>query len=76
MLVEPESGVLAADECLHALWEVGGFELRTASPVTSLRQSSPDSVAVGTGGGDTFETDVVVDCAGPHTLALAGLGRR
>ena len=37
VLVEPDSGVLAADECLRALRETGGFELHTARRVTSLR---------------------------------------
>ena len=30
VLFEPDSGVLAADECLRALCETGGFEMRTA----------------------------------------------
>ena len=74
VLVEPDSGVLVADECLRAFGEGGGFELRTASPVTSLRQASPDSVTVETAGGHEFDADVVVDCAGPCALALAGVG--
>ncbi len=73
VLVEPDSGVLVADECLRAFGEAGGFELRTESPVTSLRRSTPHSVTVGTAGGHAFEAEVVVDCAGPHTLALAGV---
>ena len=73
VLVEPDSGVLVADDCLRAFGEAGGFGLHTACPVTSLRQS-PHSVTVGTAGGDAFGADVVVDCAGTHTLALAGVG--
>ena len=71
VLVEPDSGVLSAHECLRALCQVGGFELRTESPVTSLRQS-PGSVTVGTAGGTAIEADVVVCCAGPATLGLLG----
>ena len=73
VLIEPDSGVLAADECLRALCEAGGFELRTASRVTSLRQP-PGSVSVGTAGGTAIEADVVVACAGPATLGLLGAG--
>ena len=73
VLIEPDSGVLAADECLRALRETGGFELRTASRVTSLRQP-PGSVSVGTAGGAAIEADVVVACAGPATLGLLGAG--
>ena len=39
VLVEPDSGVLAADECLRALRQAGGFEVRTGCRVTSLHQS-------------------------------------
>ena len=72
VLLEPDSGVLAADHCLHALIEVGGFELRTGTPVTSVRQSS-GAVAVETADGTSIPADVVVVCAGPHTLGLVGL---
>jgi sarcosine oxidase len=34
VLVEPDSGVLAADECLRALRQAGGFEVRTGCRVT------------------------------------------
>ena len=40
VLLEPDSGVLAADACLRALRQAGGFELRTGTPVTSVRHSS------------------------------------
>jgi sarcosine oxidase len=69
VLVEPDSGVLAADECLRALRDSGGFELRTDSRVTSLRQGA-GGVTVGTADGQSQQADVVVDCAGPHALAL------
>jgi sarcosine oxidase len=73
-LVEPDSGVLAADECLRALREAGGFELRTGTPVTSVHDRSPDSVTVETAVGTALEADVVVACAGPATLGLVGTG--
>ena len=72
MLVEPDSGVLAADDCLRALRQAGGFELRTGCRVTSLRQSSA-SVTVGTADGATLPADIVVDCAGPAALGLLGV---
>ncbi len=73
-LVEPDSGVLAADECLRALREAGGFELRTGSRVTSVHDRSPDPVTVETAGGTALEADVVIACAGPATLGLVGTG--
>jgi sarcosine oxidase len=72
VLFEPDSGVLAADECLQALRQDGRFEVRTGCRVTDLRQS-PGAVTVSTAGGDTFEADVVVDCAGPAALGLLGV---
>ena len=72
VLLEPDSGVLAADDCLRALIQVGGFELHTGTPVTSVHQS-PRSVAVETADGTSIPADVVVVCAGPHTLGLLGL---
>jgi sarcosine oxidase len=69
VLLEPDSGVLAADECLRALRQAGGFELRTGCRVTSLRQS-PASVTVGIAERGTIPADVVVDCAGPAALGL------
>jgi sarcosine oxidase len=73
VLVEPASGVLAADQCLLALREAGGFELHTGARVTSLHQSS-GSVTVATTGGTAVKADVVVTCAGPATLGLLGVG--
>ncbi len=72
VLVEPGSGVLAADECLRALQQAGAFEVSTGRRVTSLRQSS-DSVTVGTADGAALQADVVVDCAGPAALGLLGV---
>ena len=71
VLVEPDSGVLAADECLRALRQAGGFELRTGCRVTSLHQSSA-SVTVGIADSASIAADVVVDCAGPAALGLLG----
>jgi sarcosine oxidase len=73
VLVEPDSGVLAAGECLLALCGAGGFELRTGARVTSLREG-PGAVTVRTADGSELDTDIVVACAGPGTLELAGLG--
>jgi sarcosine oxidase len=71
VLVEPDSGVLAADECLRALRQAGGFELRTGCRVTSLHQSSA-SVTVGIADSASIAADVVVDCAGAAALGLLG----
>jgi sarcosine oxidase len=70
-LFEPDSGVLAADACLAALCDATRFELRTGQPVRLLEQQSR-SVLVTTAAGLVLEADVVVDCAGPRTLALLG----
>ena len=72
VLVEPDSGVLAADECLGALRQAGDFELRTGCRVTSLHESSA-SVTVEIAEGGTVAADVVVDCAGPAALGLLGV---
>jgi sarcosine oxidase len=72
VLVEADSGVLAADACLQAFRQAGSFELRTGAVVTSLRQS-PDGAAVDTADGASMEADVVVDCAGPAALGLLDL---
>ncbi len=69
VLFEPDSGVLAADACLRALHQAGGFELRTGLAVTSLRQS-PGSVTIETADGASMQADIVVDCAGPASLGL------
>lgn len=70
-LVEPDSGVLAADACLRALHETAAAELRTGVRVTALYQAG-DGVRVATASGDERRCDVVVACAGPATLALLG----
>jgi sarcosine oxidase len=72
VLVEPASGVLAADECLRALCQAGGFEVRTNTRVTSLHQS-PAVVSVETADGAVLDADIVVDTAGPASLGLLGL---
>lgn len=72
-LFEPQSGVLAADECLQAMVETGRFEIQPRTDVTRLEDH-------GDGGGVTvhcaddraIRTDVVVDCAGADALALLG----
>ena len=71
VLVEPSSGVLAADACLEALQQAGRFALRTACRVTALRDT-PTCVTVHTAAGDALAADVVVDCAGTATLGLLG----
>ena len=72
VLVEPDSGVLAADACLSALRQAGGFEVRTGTPVTSVRHS-PGSVTVESADGTAFPAAMVVVCAGPGSLALLGV---
>ena len=72
VLVEPDSGVLAAAECLRALQEAAAVDLRTGTRVTSLRQS-PDSVTVRTGDGSELQAASAIICAGPATLGLAGV---
>ncbi len=69
VLFEPASGVLAADTCLRALCETGGFDLRTGVAVRALRQR-PGGATVTTAAGQDLDADVVVDTAGPRTLAL------
>ena len=71
VLFEPGSGVLAAGPCLRALCDTADFVLRTDTPVASLRQGR-DAVSVTTTGGQVFEADMVVNCAGPCALALLG----
>ncbi len=69
VLVEPDSGVLAADACLRAFMETGDFDLRTGTAVTALRQG-PGSVTVETAEGTALRSDIVVVCAGPASLGL------
>jgi sarcosine oxidase len=68
-LLEPASGVLAARECLHALCDDGGFEVRTGVEVTSLHDGDRE-VSVRTTAGDDLRASVVVNCAGPRALSL------
>jgi sarcosine oxidase len=70
-LLEPASGVLAADECLRALRAVGRFPVRTGVAVTGIEQDGA-TVRVATAGGPVHEADIVVDCAGPAALGLLG----
>jgi sarcosine oxidase len=70
-LFEPDSGVLAADACLAALYDAARFVLMTRHPVTRLEQRS-NSVRVTTAAGHALEADVVADCAGPRSFALLG----
>ena len=74
VLFEPASGVLAADVCLRALCETGGFELRTGVAVHALRdgRGGRGGATVTTAEGQDLDADVVVDCAGARTLALLG----
>ena len=73
MLFEPDSGVLAAGECLRALRDCGAVEVRTGVRVTSLHQGDRD-VSIHTADGDELRADVVVDCAGPGALSLVTSG--
>ncbi len=70
-LFEPQSGVLAADECLQALIETGRFGVRSRAHVTRL-EDDDQGVTVHCADGRAIRTDLVVDCAGPHALALLG----
>jgi sarcosine oxidase len=75
VLVEPDSGVLAADACLLALRHAGSFELRPGRAVTSLRQRA-GAVSVAMADDTALEADVAVVCAGPASLALLGVATR
>ena len=74
-LVEPDSGVLAADACLQALHATAAVELRTgvsghrAPPGAATASASRPRAAT------SASADVVVACAGPATLALLGPAR-
>ena len=72
-LLEPRSGVLAADECLRALVEAGRFEVQCGAGtlVTGLDDDA-NGVTVRCADGRAIRTDVVVDCAGPGALQLLG----
>jgi sarcosine oxidase len=71
VLFEPQSGVLAAAECLRALTEAGRFEVRFGRGVVGL-DDDDQGVTVRCAGDRAIRTDVVVDCAGPGALALLG----
>jgi len=70
-LFEPQSGVLAADECLHALIQTGRFEVRARAHVIRL-EDDDEGVTVHCADGRAIRADVVVACAGPDSLALLG----
>ena len=85
VLYEPESGVLAADQCLAALMEDGGLQVERGRPVASVRggnagggQSGGGDASVIMADGEVLDGDVVVVCAGPSSLGLleGGLGGR
>ena len=71
VLFEPGSGVLAADDCLRALCDAGGFDLRVGVAVTAVREG-PHGATVTTADGRDHGADVVVVCAGPRALELLG----
>jgi sarcosine oxidase len=68
-IAEDTGGVLAADNCLAALRQAGSFEVaaqRRVHKVTDGRHSA--SVILEDGA--VLSADMVVICAGPHTLSL------
>ena len=84
VLYEPESGVLAADQCLAAFVEDGSLAVELGRRVTSVREGAPgrgrarpgaggsggSAVSAVTADGEVLEADVVVLCAGPSSLGL------
>ncbi len=76
VLYEPESGVLAADQCLAALVEDGGLRVERGRLVASVRDGGVGGPGDGGGAsvvlcdGEVLEADVVVVCAGPSSLGL------
>lgn len=76
VLFEPDSGVLAADRCLHALRATAGGRFRMCSGVEIVALEDDlraDHVTVVLAGGAPPErADVVVNCAGHRALALLG----
>jgi sarcosine oxidase len=70
-LFEPQSGVLAAEECLRALMETARFEIQARVLVIRLEDDG-EGVTVRCADGRAVRTEVVVDCAGPGALALVG----
>jgi len=69
VLYEPESGVLAADQCLRALHASGKFTVRSGHPVATVEDAG-DQAHVLLRDGTRLAAEVVVTCAGPQTLAL------
>src|ERR1700722_16304003 len=76
VLYEPESGVLAADQCLAALVEGGGLRVERGRQVASVRDGGSGGPGDGVGAsvvmvdGEVLGADVVVVCAGPASLGL------
>jgi sarcosine oxidase len=70
-LLEPSSGVLVADACLEALCATAAFEMHTNAPVASIESTADGAIGRGADG-RAWPADVVIDCAGPHALALLG----
>jgi sarcosine oxidase len=74
---EPESGVIAADDCLVAFREVGGIEVRERTRVVGLDDDGRRvTVTVETAEKrDELRATAVVVCGGPWTTTLvSGLG--
>ncbi len=69
VLFEPESGVLAADQCLRAILASGQFTLDRDQPVAALEDTGGE-VEVLLRDGRQFSAEVVVNCAGPDALDL------
>ena len=69
VLFEPESGVLAADQCLRAILASGQFTLDRDQPVVALEDTGGE-VHVLLRDGRLFSAEVVVNCAGPNALDL------
>jgi sarcosine oxidase len=68
-LLEQSSGVLVADRCLQALQDTAAFDVRSGVGVHSLHDGK-DEVTILLNDEDQLSADVVVNCAGPHAIAL------
>ena len=73
VLVEPDSGVLAADECLRALRETG--RRRACAPASRSSRCATRRTPwwSSMGDGSELRADSAIVCAGPATLGLAGV---
>jgi glycine/D-amino acid oxidase-like deaminating enzyme len=74
VLFEPDSGVLAADRCLHAMQATGRFRLCAGAEVVALEDDlqAGEVTVVLSGGAPPERADVVVNCAGHRALPLLG----